>query len=130
MRKIKVIEALRNRFRRVWGYLIWALIILFSVSTIRNVGKITRIKSDIESEKERVAKIQAQNDELKDKVARSQTVEFIEREIRDKLGLVKEGESVVILPDIETLRRLAPNLTREAETLPDPNWKKWLKLFL
>ena len=44
--------------------------------------------------------------------------------------MAKEGEIVVILPDPETVRKFAPSIYTEEEPLPDPNWKKWLKLFL
>ena len=44
--------------------------------------------------------------------------------------MAKEGEIVVILPDEHILRKLAPDREIEEEVLPDPNWKKWMKLFL
>ncbi len=43
--------------------------------------------------------------------------------------MAKEGEIIIVLPDEEILGTLAPNLEEEEEALPDPNWKKWLKLF-
>ncbi|MDP3994252.1 MAG: hypothetical protein Q8P91_00270, partial [bacterium] len=55
--------------------------------------------------------------------------EYIEKQLRDKLGLSKEGETIVVLPDADTLRKLVPPIPGEEEILPDPNWKKWLKLF-
>jgi hypothetical protein len=42
---------------------------------------------------------------------------------------VKEGEVIVVLPDEDILRKLAPLLPTEENTLPEPNWKKWEKLF-
>ena len=43
---------------------------------------------------------------------------------------VKDGETIVVLPEEETLRKMAPRFEREEEVLPDPTWKKWVKLFL
>ena len=55
---------------------------------------------------------------------------YIEKQMRDKLGLAKEEEVVIIMPDEEILRKLAPTYPEEEQTLPDPNWKKWAQLFL
>jgi cell division protein FtsB len=64
-------------------------------------------------------------DDLKRKLARAQSQEFIERQAREKLNLGREGEVVLILPTIS----LPPEVT------PTPidnsgNWKKWAKVFL
>jgi len=114
---------------KIVGYAIWVLILMLGISAIRNFGRITRVRSEIAKERERVESMKRKNEELAKRLAETQSVEFVEAEIRNKLGLVKEGETVVILPDEETLRKLAPNLLSEPETLPDPNWRRWLKLF-
>jgi len=73
--------------------------------------------------------LEKENEDLKNQIALAQGPDFVEREIRNKLGLVKTGEAIVVLPDIETLRQLAPQMLKEGDSLPDPNWKKWLHLF-
>ncbi len=115
--------------RKILEYAIWLLILMLSVSTVRNFSRVRRIRSEIKKEQEKVERIKRENEELERRVAETQGAEFIESEVRNKLGLVKEGEAVVILPDEETLRKLAPRISTEAETLPDPNYRKWLKLF-
>ena len=67
--------------------------------------------------------IQKKNEELKVKLQEAQSREFIEKIARDKLGLAKEGETVVILPPSE------PEVTKSAEEKIIPNWQKWWKLF-
>ncbi len=76
-----------------------------------------------------MAKIQADNNKLQEELAQTQNPNFIEKEVRDKLGLGKTGEAIVVLPDADTLRKLAPQMPTEVDTLPYPNWKKWEKLF-
>lgn len=51
------------------------------------------------------------------------STEFIEKEAREKLGLVKEGEYVVLAP--------VPLEKKQQTMISDdtPNWKKWLNLF-
>ncbi len=89
-----------------------------------------KVKEDIRAEKDKIAKIEKENEALQAQILESQSLEFIEKEVRDKLGLVREGETVVVLPDEDTLRKLAPQIHEDSSILPDPNWKRWLKLFL
>lgn len=110
-------------------YIIWGAIILLALSIFRNFERSSRIKTQIEAEKTKLTKIQAENDRLSKELAQTQNPNFIEREVRNKLGLGKENEAIVVLPDEEILRKLAPEERVEEDILPDPNWKKWEKLF-
>lgn len=73
----------------------------------------------------RLQKLKEENEKLKGQLEFTKTEEFKEAQIRDKLGLAKEGEVVVVLPKEEdslqtTDYRLQTN---------DPNYKKWWNLF-
>lgn len=127
--KNKNLGSLEVKFKSVLGYAIWFLVVLLLVSTIRNIGRVISIRKQVEVERQKVEKMQADNAKLQTQIAEAQGQDFIEKQIRNKLGLTKEGEAVVVLPDESIVRSLAPSLTSEEETLPDPNWKKWQKLF-
>ena len=109
---------------------VWVLIVLLLVSTVKNIERVSGIKSAVQKEKEKVEKMKEDNLKLEEQIAQTQGSEFIDKEIRDKLGLVKEGEAIVVLPDAEVLKKLAPQMPVEQDSLPYPNWKKWLKLFI
>lgn len=111
------------------NYAIWVFILLLVVSTVRNIGKVMRIREEIKSEKQRISKMEAENQALQAQVAMTLDPQFVETEIRNKLGLVKEGETIVVLPDNETLRKLAPTPKISEDLLPPPIWKKWVDLF-
>ena len=49
---------------------------------------------------------------------------FIEKEAREKLGLGKPGEVVVILPKVEQRPSNAPATEGKA------NWRKWWELYV
>ena len=115
---------------RLGAYLALFVVIILGFSIMRNIGKVAAIRDEVEKEKMAVAKLKRENDDLAKKVESIQGVEFMEAQLRNKLGLAKPGETVVILPDRETLIKLAPRTDLEEETLPDPNWKKWIKLFI
>lgn len=121
---------LRNKLGKYWRYLLIVLALLFGLSLVRNVLRILEAGKRIGDAQARVDRLKDENEELERKLAQSQSEEFIEKQFRDKLGLSKEGETIVVLPDEETLRKIAPRPVEEDETLPDPTWRKWLKLFL
>lgn len=102
---------------------------LFLLSLIRNISKIAKAGKRIDKAESRLGKLRKENEEMERKLAEVKSEEYIEKQLRDKLGLAKEGEIVVVLPDEETLRKIAPSVPEEEDVLPDPTWKKWLKLF-
>lgn len=111
------------------GYGIWLLIVLLVISTSNSIGNSARVKAQIKAEEEKVSRMQKENADLENRVILAQSGDYIEAEIRNKLGLVKSGEAIVVLPDVETLKKLAPPEALDQEALPDPNWKKWAHLF-
>jgi cell division protein FtsB len=120
---------MKNIRSRLASYAIWVLIGVLCLSLVKNVSRANQIKRQIQSEKDKLSKIESENNRLIDEIAKTQSTEFIEKEVRDKLGLAKEGEAIVVLPDSEVLKKFAPQATVEVDTLPDPTWKKWVKLF-
>lgn len=66
---------------------------------------------------------QKQNAYLKEKLAYAKSNEFIEKEARNKLGLVREGEYIILGPPLKVAR------SEKVVFENDPNWKKWYTLF-
>lgn len=126
---MKIVQRVKERLRGYWGYLIVFVSILLLFSLLKNLTKISEIKKSIQKEEGKLEKLKKENERLKRQALEVESAEFIERQLRDKLGLARKGEIVLVLPDEETLRKLAPEIPEEEETLPEPNWKKWLKLF-
>ena len=108
-------------------YVIISLLMLASLA--RNIIKVREAKERLKAKESNIEKIRLENEELSHKVDTFKSDEFVEKQLRDKLGLAKEGEMIVVLPDEETIKKFAPNDEKEEEILPDPNWKKWFKLF-
>ena len=125
----KLIENVKTKAKTLLGLVTWVLVLFLLISTIKNIGRVRNINITVQKEKDKVEKMKQENAQLEAQIAQTQGSAFIEKQIRDKLGLAKAGEAVVVLPDAEILRKLAPQMPVEENTLPDPNWKKWLKLF-
>lgn len=125
----KVLELGKERLKGYLPYILVLVLILLVISFARNISRIRNANKKIEEAEEKVSKLISENAELRKQVEVVKSEEFVESQLRDKLGLAKEGEIVVVLPEEEILRKLAPKHVEEEEILPDPNWKKWLKLF-
>ena len=110
-------------------YLGLLLLIGLSTSLVRSYQKAAKTKALVEREKKKIEELKSQNEKLEEDLARVKSEEFIEKQLRDRLGLAKAGEIILVLPDAETLKKLAPKVGEEVETLPDPPWKKWVDLF-
>ncbi len=78
---------------------------------------VVSVQEDLDKEKKERQKLEAQLSYVKSN-------EFIEREARNKLFMVKPGESGVIVPS-----DLIEKKTQKKVSEP-PNWQKWLNLFL
>lgn len=122
-------EKLKQRLIKVRIYILIILVFLFGLSLFRNILKVNEAKNRVQREKERVVKLEQEGKILEEELKKMQGNEFLESQLRDKLGLAKKGESVVILPDPETLKSLVPEIPDEKDYLPDPPYIKWLKLF-
>jgi cell division protein FtsB len=126
----KLVEKVKIKAKNLLGIAVWVLAILLLVSTVKNIRKVADINKAVQTEKDKVEKMKEENVQIAAQIAQTQGDAYIEKQIRDKLGLAKPGEAIVILPDASILRQLAPQIPVEENTLPDPNWKKWIKLFI
>ena len=112
-----------------WLFLL--ILLVFGVSLVSVVVRVYRINRELaqktqvlEEKKREEARVVSLSEYLK-------SDEFIEGEIRDKLGYTREGEVLLILPPNEVLLKLV-NLNWEIEgdiQKPVPNWKKWYETF-
>lgn len=125
-----MMEKLKNKLNLLPKAIVIIIGILVISSFIQGFSLIQKSDRRIEEAKKRVEEDQARQEEIKKELEEVSSDFFTEQTARDKLGLAKPGETVVVLPDKETLRKLAPQRQVEEEGLPDPNWRRWLKLFL
>src|SRR3989344_1531450 len=75
----------------------------------------------VENAQERLERLKKENEALKKEFEYKKSEEFAEGEIRNKLGLAKEGETVLILPKEQD----SSQLTVDSSQKTKPNWVKW-----
>lgn len=103
-----------------------AIVAIFIVIVNNLVHSIYDIwqKKDFVAQAQKELDFQKQeNQRLKSALSYSQTPEFIEKEARDKLFMVKKGEKRILLP------KESENSRDESVKNNEPNWKKWWNLF-
>ncbi|MBI4059188.1 septum formation initiator family protein [Candidatus Microgenomates bacterium] len=106
--------------------------LVISVSLVRSIVTVLGVKDRLRQAQEEVASLQKKQADLEARLVEATSSTTIEKVLRDKLGLAKSNEYVVVLPDNpELLRNLSPELNKEEiESEPVlPTWQKWLVLF-
>lgn len=114
---------------RLSRFMLWVLFALLLISIGRTISKIRVINERILDEEKELQKLEEKNSALKKQLDEVNSDYYIEKQIRDKLGLSKEGEVVLVLPSDELLLEIAPKSTQEEGIVIEPNWQKWFHLF-
>lgn len=94
------------------------------VSFSRDIWGLVEKSREIEKEQLKLDQLKKENLELKKRVAYVQSEEFIEKEARDKLGLARDGEAVVMMPSAGKSAR-EDSFNSEEQS----NWQRWWHLF-
>lgn len=105
--------------------------LLAVVSLSRSVYSLWRKRDFVRKRAEVLIQEQAENDRLKQQVEEAKKPEFIEKEAREKLGMTREGEAVVILPKSPSPTGGSNPNDQIGQKKEDniPTWKKWWRLF-
>lgn len=102
------------------------LILVTAYNLLVQINDALRSGERLSFQAETVYKLEAKNRELKKKLSEVQSREFIEKEARNKLGLGKVGETIVIIPEEKLKMILGASQSAEIKL---PNWLGWLKVF-
>ena len=89
-----------------------------------NVWSLYKSGEMVKQAERELAEAKKQNEKLGNRWEEVQSEGFIEKEAREKLGLGKPGEVVVILPTPEKVQGSMFNVQEES------NWRKWWELYV
>ena len=121
----KIIEGVKKYARIIT--LIFAIMLVVSLG--RNISRLRASGGQIENKRQAVVALEEEQRKLEKELERVESEQFVEMQLRDKLGYAKEGEIVIVLPDEDTLREIGKFSKEDEVLLPDPNWVRWAKLF-
>lgn len=109
----------------------YIIIVIIGVYLIINLGSnITNLwqrQEEVGMTRQELETLKKENKDLKAQSEYFQTPEFLEREAREKLGLVRPGEKQVIIEE-GLLKATEEAKPQESQNFWR-NWEKWLKLF-
>lgn len=106
-----------------------AVFFILASSSFKSIKRIKEGNALIEKTKVRLEKIDQENQKLTEQLQTTESEEFVEKQMRNKLGLAREGEIIIVLPEPDIVKKLAPTLPQDEEVKLKPNWQKWLELF-
>jgi len=110
-------------------FIVLLLLIPLCISAFRNYTKLHKAQETINKARQESETLQKEQDDLQNQLSQAESQEFVEKQLRDKLGLAKEGEVVIVLPDESELKKLVPPRQEEEQYMPEANWRKWKTLF-
>jgi cell division protein FtsB len=93
------------------------------VGIIRSVITLSQKKGIIAERQQVLSQLQTKNKQLQEELQEATSPAFVEQEARNKLGLVKEGETVVIM------NKSNPSADGQKNLQALPSWKQWWSLF-
>ncbi|MBU1326534.1 septum formation initiator family protein [Patescibacteria group bacterium] len=121
--------------RKVRLFRLIAIIVSFIlvVNVSRSMYSLWAKQDMVRERKDVLTQLQKENEELHRKLDDVQSQEFVEKEARNKLGLVKEGETIIIMPNDPSAGSGQANLQmtngEKQKEERVPNWQKWWGLF-
>ena len=119
----------RRKKRKSWsefffsfliGIFVLGIVTILFFSNLKINERKKELTFQIEVLKEEIQKLEERNAQLKSGISQSLSPDFLEKEARERLGLKKPGEEVVVIKKIESEGEL--NEVKEEKTL----WQKLL----
>lgn len=106
-------------------FLFFLASILLIVNGVRRLLTFKTTSERVKEAEESLVRLKRENEDLKRELEYKKGQEFSEKEIRDKLGLAKPGEAVVVLPKNDS----SQSTVDSEQSIEIPNYTKWWKLF-
>lgn len=94
----------RKRWRltpRFWAIVGLAFFVYMTVSYVTGYIHIWKIKQEIRQIEEEISRAEARNEALREELSYLQSDAYVERVAREELGLVRPGETAVIIASPE-----------------------------
>lgn len=111
----------QNRF---WSWLFVILGTILAIRTINNIIRLSKANERLKSADVEISMLEAKKADLESRLTTVQTDDYVERTAREKLGLGRAGEIVVVMEEGDGDRQGAEPKDQTA------NWKLWRRLYL
>ncbi|MGB0757064.1 MAG: FtsB family cell division protein [Patescibacteria group bacterium] len=115
----------RILFSRTLFIVLIGVMLVFSVSLLREVNRKQEIKNEIVMLEDELVSMETENTRLEHLIEYLKTDEYAELEAKKRLGLKKEGENVILVTEAEA----AVVSTTRVDERDSSNWSLWWKYF-
>lgn len=116
---------INNRLTRA---IFWLIGIYLIVVLARELWQAPQAIKRVDRAEEEVERLEEEQAGLRSRLEEVQSEDFIEKEIRDKLGMVKPGEVAVMIPEELRQRTEEEEVAVEDEKVL-PIWRQWVEVF-
>ncbi len=110
--------------KNIKGKMLVVLGLALAVKLGLGVVKLWKTGGLVEEAQKEVLDLKKEQADLAKKLTYVNSSEFVEKEARDKLGLGKEGETILVIPDQNSVPFSAK------ATAGEVNWKQWWDLYI
>lgn len=122
---------IKNKLKKIINLGIIFTSFILGYSLLQNIYQTSQASERLEIAYQKLENAKSKKIDLQQQLQEVKSNQYLETQARDKLGLAKKGEIVLVLPDDDILRKLSPRKIKEDQAkLPSPNWKLWLELFI
>lgn len=106
-------------------YILILILSLFIINNlVRSIYNLWQKHDLVRDAQEQLRKEKNEHEKLQDQLARVNRPDFVEKEARNKLFMVRPGEKIVLLGEVQKEKR---EMTKQEEKLP--HWQAWWNLF-
>jgi cell division protein FtsB len=109
--------------KKIFFFIVILICILIINGLVRSIYDLWSKQDLVVTAENDLKREKRENEKLKQQLVLVGDANFIESEARDKLFMVKPGESGVIVPSELVQKKV------KKEVINLPNWKKWVNLF-
>ena len=115
------------RERNRWIIILVSLFMIISLS--RSVVDLWERRKIVKEEQDRLSQVEKKHKELTEKLNMVQTPAFVEKEARERLGMAKAGDTVIIMDTGTTSPKEREGIPATDSSGQLPYWKQWWQMF-
>lgn len=129
--KTNIASSFSTKAKKALRFVLFFVALIISLSLVSSIRVFLSASSRLDESNQKLQNIKKENEELQEQLEEVASDFYTEKSAREKLNYAYDNEVVVVLPEEDIIRLASPYKQKEKKVvLPDPNWKKWVQLFL
>ena len=102
------------------------LCLMVSIALLKSIAGHFRRTDVVGETRMALIKEQKRNQELKERLKEATSEAFVEKQAREKLGMAKDGETIVLMDTSRSVQVGGQDVVKEEKL---SNWQRWWRLF-